>query len=559
MSGAGSAAVEEVVMSDYDVVILGTGAAGLGAAIAAHEQGARVAVFEKGDQVGGTSAWSGGQLWIPNNRQMKELGKPDSAEEAVTYLMSMSNGLIDRKVAEVFVETGPEMVAFFEARTPVKFICVPDFPDYHPEQPGGKPGGGRTLECPIFPYGELAEWRDRVTISPYWPNYYITVGETTLCQAIPQDLPEAEKQRRIDNDERGLGLALIGRLLRGCLDRRIEPRTNCRARELVIENGKIAGVVLEGPEGSFTVRAPNVILATGGFEWDRDLTTAFLRGPLDVSVSVPTNTGDGLKMAMRAGAMLGNMREAWWMPVVEGPVNSAGKQLFTGERTLPGSIMVNKAGQRFTNEAANYNAFGAAFHEQDTNRCAYTNLPCWVVFNQEFYEKYGFAGGYGGDRTDDRRPPQWIIGADTIRDLAERLGIPAAALEATVERWNANVAAGHDPDFDRGESWYDRWWGDPNLKGRKEATLGAIGAGPFYAVEVKSGALGTKGGPRTDTDAQVLDLDLKPIEGLYAAGNVMASPMGMTYGGGGGTLGPAMVFGYRAGLHAGARAGRSRG
>jgi succinate dehydrogenase/fumarate reductase flavoprotein subunit len=544
-------------MADFDVVVLGTGAAALAAAVTAHEHGASVAVFEKADLVGGTSAWSGGQVWIPNNRQMKELGKSDSAAEAVTYLMSMSNGLIEPHMAQIFCETGTEMVAFFEKRTPVQFVCVPDFPDYHPEQPGGKPGGGRTLECPLYPFGELGAWRDRVTVSPYWPNHHIRVGETTLCQAIPQPVTPAEMKRRIANDERGMGQALIGRLLRACLDRGIEPRTSCRATELIVDHGKVAGVKVEGPQGLFTVDAPNVILGTGGFDWDKNLTTAFLRGPLERSVAVPTNTGDGLKMAMRAGAMLGNMREAWWMPIVDAPVNKAGQILFTGERTLPGSIMVNKAGKRFTNEAANYNAFGAAFHEQETNSCSYANLPCWVIFNQEFYEKYGFADGLGGEQREHKRPPQWIIGADSLRALAERLGIAPDALEATVERWNSNVAKGQDPDFKRGDSWYDRWWGDPNCKGKKEATLGKIGAGPYYAVEVKSGSIGTKGGPKTDADACVLNVDMQPIEGLYAVGNVMASVMGMTYGGGGGTLGPGMVFGYRAGIHAGRRRARN--
>jgi succinate dehydrogenase/fumarate reductase flavoprotein subunit len=343
--------------------------------------------------------------------------------------MSMSNGLIDLALATTFVETGPEMVAFMTERTPIEFQCVPDFPDYHPEQPGGKPGGGRTLECPTFPFGELGKWRDRITISPYWPDYHVTVGETTLCQAIPQDLPSEEKRRRRDNDERGLGLSLIARLLKGCLDRGIEPRTGSRAVELVIEEGKIAGVAFESSEGAFKVRAPNVVLATGGFDWNKDFVTAFLRGPLDTSVAVPTNTGDGLKMAMRVGAMLGNMREAWWMPVVEAPVNSAGKVLFTAERTLPGSIMINKSGKRFTNEAANYNAFGAAFHEQDTQSSTYVNLPCWVVFNQKFYEKYGFAGGYGGESHKEKHPPSWVIAAESLRGLAERLGVPTDALE----------------------------------------------------------------------------------------------------------------------------------
>lgn len=539
-------------MSGYDVVVLGTGAAGLSAAISAHDFGARVAVFEKGEKVGGTSAWSGGQVWIPNNRQMGELGKADSSEEAVTYLMSMSHGLIERPMAETFVATGPEMVSFMEENTPVEFVCVKDFPDYHPEQPGGKPGGGRTLECPPYSYHELGEWAERVNVGPYWPDLHMGVYETPLCQAIPKEIPADEKARRIENDERGMGLSLVGRLLKGCLDRGILPQTNSRAVELIVDDGRVKGVRVENEGGLSEVAADSVILATGGYEWDEELCRTFLRGPLHATVAVPTNTGDGLKMAMKAGAMLGNMREAWWMPIIEVPEDfyAPGKIMFSVERGLPGSIMINRKGRRFTNEAANYNAFGAAFHEQDVNSCSYANLPCWVIFNQSFYEKYGFASYYGTELTENGTPPSWVIAGDSIADLEQALEIPGGALEQTIEQWNRNVDNQLDPDFGRGESWFDRWWGDPAFRGTKAATLGRIEPGPYYAVEVKSGALGTKGGPRTDVDGQVLSLDGFPLKGLYAVGNVMASPMGMTYGGGGGTLGPGMVFGFRAGRHA---------
>ena len=543
-------------MQEFDVIVLGTGAAGLTAAIAAHEGGARVGVFEKAATVGGTSAWSGGQIWIPNNPHQLALGKQDSREDAMTYIMSLSHGMIDETLAATFVDTGPEMINFLEQRTPVKFYAIPDFPDYHPEFPGGKPEGGRTLECPPFPYGDLGDWCDRVGTSPYYPDFTVTIGETTLGQSVPQPVDPEVKARRHANDERGMGLALIGRLLKGCLNRGIEPQTDCRAVELIMTEGSVAGVRFEGPNGRFDAIAPNVILATGGFEWNPDLVRAFTRGPLTHPVSIETNTGDGLKMAMKVGAMLGNMREAWWMPVIEVPteVNRLGRQLLTYERTMPGSIMVNKKGKRFTNEASNYNAFGAAFHEQDVSRFDYANLPCWLIFNQDYYAKYPFLGGLTDGFAQDARPPQWMISADTLAGLATRLGIDPQAFEATVERFNTNTAAGHDPDFRRGESANDLWWGDPAWRGDRRATLGPVGNGPYYAVEVKSGALGTKGGPQTDKDARVVDVDGTPITGLYAAGNVMASVMGMTYGGAGGTLAPGMVFGYRAGLDAARRA-----
>jgi len=542
-------------MADYDVVVLGTGAAGLTATIMAHESGARVGLFEKAETVGGTSAWSGGQIWIPNNPHELAAGRKDSREQALTYLMALSHGMIDPAMAEAYVDTGPEMIRYLEAHTPVRFCAVPEFPDYHPEFPGGMPEGGRTLECPTFPFGELGDWKDKVGTSPYYPDFTYTIGETTLGKSVPTPASPEVKEQRKRNDERGMGLALVGRLLKACLDRDIEPRPGCRATELVMKDGAVAGVCLEGPDGPFTVAAKAVILATGGFEWNPEMIRAFTRGPLTHPVSIKTNTGDGLKMAMRVGAMLGNMREAWWMPVIEVPteVNAMGRQLLTYERTMPGSLMVNRHGRRFINEASNYNAFGAAFHEQDVSRFEYANLPCWLIFNQDFYAKWPFVGGLSDTFSGGMRPPQWIASGRTLAELATRVGIDPRGLEKTVATFNGYARKGEDPDFRRGESANDLWWGDPTYRGSKRATLGSIGEGPYYAVEVKSGALGTKGGPKTDIDARVLDVDGQPIRGLYAAGNVMASPMGMTYGGAGGTLGPGMVFGYRAGLDAGRR------
>jgi hypothetical protein len=219
----------------------------------------------------------------------------------------------------------------------------------------------------------------------------------------------------------------------------------------------------------------------------------------------------------------------------------------TCERTFPRSIMVNRAGQRFTNEAANYNAFGAAFHEIEVNRLEYRNLPCWLIFDSAYLERYGFGWDSGPGQA-----PAWVTKAPSLEALAETLRIPSAALVKTVQRWNSMVAAGHDDDYCRGDSANDTWWGDPGMKGQRQGTLGPLDAAPFYAVEIVSSTLGTKGGPRTTIDAQVIDHDGNPIPGLYAAGNVMASPMGMTYGGAGGTLAPGMVFGYRAGRHAAA-------
>ena len=315
------------------------------------------------------------------------------------------------------------------------------------------------------------------------------------------------------------------------------------------------GVGFEGPQGVHEVAArQGVILATGGFEWDKAFARDFLRGPISHPASVPTNTGDGLRMAMRAGAALGNMREAWWVPVCTVPgENQFGTQpvyLVQRERTVPHSIMVNREGKRFTNEAANYNAMGGAFHELDPTTFDYRNLPCWVVFDANMVERFG------GFQSPPGAPmPEWITRADTLAGLAEMIDVPAAALEASVERWNGHAAQGSDPDFRRGVSAFDGFVGNREGYPGAASTLGPLDRAPFYAVQLHSSTLGTKGGPRTSAKAEVLDVDGKVIPGLFAAGNVMAGPTGMVYGGAGGTLGPALVFGYLAGRTAAHRGG----
>src|SRR3954452_22800990 len=226
----------------YAVVVLGTGAAGLTAAIAAHDGGARVAVFEKADKVGGTSAWSGGMVWIPGNHHMPELGLEDRREDVLTYLMSMSHGLIDERLAAAYVDAGPEVLAYLEERTPARFQIIKDFPDYHPEHPGAARRGGRSLECPLFPFADLGEWQRRVTVGPQLSGN-ILMSETSLGRGAPGGVPADELERRKVRDERGAGQGLVGPLLKACLARGIEPRTGTRAVDLVTDNGRVVGVV----------------------------------------------------------------------------------------------------------------------------------------------------------------------------------------------------------------------------------------------------------------------------------------------------------------------------
>ena len=510
-------------------------------------------MFEKADQVGGTTAWSGGQVWIPNNPHMGEVGVDDSREKALTYIMSLSRDMLERRLVEAYVDAGPEMVELLEAKTPVQFYAVPGMPDYHPEFPGGSPGGGRTLECPIYPFDELGEWADRVTPSPYFADPHITMSETPLGKAVPEPPSPEEHERRQVHNERGCGQALAGRLLRACLDRGIEPRTSCAGRELHHRRtARSSASSSTRPDGPLEVRATKgVVLASGGFEWNEDLRRAFLRGPMTHPVSMETCTGDGLLMAMKAGAMLANMREAWWIPVGDVPVedNPMGRILVNGQRTLPHSIMVNRRGRRFTNEAANYNAFGAAFHVEDVSRFEYANLPCWLMFDQTYVDTLRLPRHRRRRRRAACRPG--CRSGDTPAELAAALGIDGDELERDGRALERNCAPrATTPTSAAATAPSTAGGATRTARAERDATLGPLDRGPYYAYEIHSGTLGTKGGPRVDPDARVLDLDGEPIAGLYAAGNVMGSPFGMTYGGPGGTLGPAMVFGYLAGRHA---------
>ena len=527
----------------YDVVILGSGAAGLTAALAAAVEGARVAVFEKAALLGGTTALSGGTIWIPDNRPARDAGVEDSRERGLAYLASLSNGMILPELAEALVDGGPQFVDFVEKHSEIRLQLVHGYPDYHPEHPGGLPRGGRSIEPALVSFAGLEQWTDRIA----GDVRRMLIAETPLGGGTGVIEPGVLAERAGAKLE-GLGRALVGGLLRACLERGVRVATRSRGVRLLTDGGVVTGVELETPEAVRPVRAGAVVLATGGFEYDPDLVRDFLRGPLGTPVGAPTGTGDGLRMAMRLGARLGNMREAWWSPVVSYPgVRRDGGRnalLSARERALPGCIMVNRRGDRFANEAANYNALGGAFHRLDESRLDYSNVPAYMIFDRSTVDRFGAFGVVPGGEM-----PAWVTRAESLGGLAEAFGLPAARLRATVERFNDNARAGVDPDFARGESAYDRF---PGGRGAADpdspfTTLGPVGSPPFYGVEVAISALGTKGGPRTDGDGRVLHVNGEPIAGLYAAGNAMAGVTGKAYGGAGGTIGPAMVFGYRAG------------
>jgi len=532
----------------HDVVVLGSGAAGLTAALAAAVEGAQVAVFEKARLLGGTSALSGGTIWIPNNQPAREAGVDDSRERGLEYLASLSNGMILPELAEALIDGGPQLVDFLNENSEIRLQVVHGYPDYHPEHPGGLPHGGRSIEPALVSFAGLEEWSDRIA----GDIRRMQIAETPLGGGTGVVEPGLLAERDEAKLE-GLGRALIGGLLRACLKHGVQIATESRGIRLLTRDATVTGVELETPDGPRTVHANAVVLATGGFEYDPALVRDFLRGPITRPLGAPTDSGDGLRMVMRIGAQLGNMREAWWSPVVSYPgLRSDGGQnglLSARERALPGCIMVNRYGRRFANEAANYNALGGAFHRLDESRLDYLNVPAYMIFDQSTVDRFGAFGLAPGGKM-----PDWVTRAQTLEELAAAFDLPAAEFRATINTFNENAQAGVDPDFARGESAYDRWPGAAQAKDPDSpyATLGPVGTAPFYGVEVGISALGTKGGPRTDRNGRVLDVDGGVIRGLYAAGNVMASPAGMVYGGAGATLAVAGVWGLytgRAAVH----------
>ena len=533
-----------------EVLIIGAGAAGLSAAIAAHDSGAEVIVIEKGAKLGGTAAISGGIVWVPGNPQMQEEGMSDSREDALAYFRSLDHGEMNDDSLEAFVDEGANALQFLTERGALDLQLLKGYPDYYLDNPGAKPEGGRALDNALFDFTSLGDWADKVYNGGEIVRMMLL--ETPLGGGSGIVDPD-EMKRRIEGDLRGWGQALIGRLLKACLDRGIEILLETTARKLALQEGRVVGAtVVQGVAETAIHARRGVVLATGGFEWDEALKTTFLRGPLTSPASPPTNTGDGLKMALTAGAGLGNMTSAWWIPTLsesgaQWPDNGApekGAQRSVPvliERTLPHSLMVNGQGKRFCNEATNYSALAGAFHSFDPATYGYNNLPAFLIVDSQYRSRYPIASVMPGDRS-----PDWIVEAPDLAGLADAIGVDAAQLEATVSRFNGHAEKVNDPDFGRGESAYDRFYGDRSRDGAA-ATLGKVEVGPFFAVRIDLGALGTNGGARTNGLAQVLNVYGDVIPGFYGAGNVISNPTGSVYAGAGGTLGPALTFGYIAG------------
>jgi len=532
---------------ETDVLIVGSGGAALTAALTAQDRGARTVVLERTDKVGGTTAVSGGAAWVPANHCMREVGITDTRDEALVYCKSITTGRTEDELLETFVDRGPEMLQYIEKTTSAKWVPM-SMPDYHPEHEGGK-RGGRAVELGEFKKEVLGEWANKLRESPYlfFPLTNEEIFRTYDAGLKPQNLPIELIEERMDRGLLYQGNALIGYLLKGCLDRNVTIFLETRAYELIRENGRVIGLRAEREGKDFLVKASGgVVLACGGFEWNERLKANFISGSLTHPHTPPFNEGDGLIMAAEVGAELANTSEAWWFPASVVPGEEyEGKRLthlVFAERLCPHTILVNRYGQRFVNEAANYNDLGKAFSYFDPNAYGYRNLPCWAVFDSQYREKYVVVTVLPNDPD-----PEWLVSDETLEGLAQKVGIDPAGLKETVGRFNGFVKEGTDRDFGRGDSYYDRYIGDQESL---HPNLGTIEKSPFYALPIYSGALGTKGGPRTNKEGRVLNVRGEVIPGLYAAGNAMAQISGPGCHGPGGTIGIGMTWGYMCGINA---------
>jgi len=555
-------------MTEVDVAVVGSGAGALTAAVRAHDLGMKVVVVEKTELYGGTSAVSGGGIWIPNNDHIARDGGQDSEAEALEYLQAATRGEVPVARLRAYVSQAPRMLRYLEERTPVRFRAVPFYADYYQSLPGAKTGY-RTLDPEAFDGRALGE--DLLRMRETSPTMLIlgrmgmtTFEAVTLLARLPGwqrlgfsigrrywfDLPWRWRSRR---DRRlTMGSALVGALRKATLDRGIEVRLQAPLEGLMSEGRRVTGIHVqrEGRPERIVARL-GVVLAAGGFERNQQMRERYLPQPTraEWTAAPPCNTGDAIRAAQAIGAGVGGMCHAWWTPTVFVPGEEKQRGLFS-ERALPGCVVVNKRGERFANEAMDYLDFVRAMYEDHSKTGA--NLPAYMVFDARFRQKYNAGPLVAGSLVPDRRlPSNWLGQAywrgGTLAELARQIGIDAAGLEDSARRINSYSASGIDEQFNKGGNAYDRIYGDPSI--RPNPCLAPIVQPPFYALKLDAGEIGTNGGLLTDEHARVIDEHGEVIAGLYATGNTSAAVAGPSYPGAGATLGPAMTFGYVAVNH----------
>lgn len=544
---------------DFDLVVVGSGAGGMTAALTGAAAGARVLLVEKAARYGGSTALSGGGIWAPNNPTLLRRGLGDDPVDVKRYLHAVIGDRVPADRIDTFAAAAPQALDFLEKQSKhMRFFWCRGYSDYHPEFPGGRPNG-RSIEALPFDKRKLGPMEAElletgiggpmglwITATDFHDLNQVTrtwLGKKAFLRAGGRVASNVVRRRRMATT----GQALIARLRLALADAGVEVWLDSPVEELTFDaDGRATGAVVARRGTSVPVTArQGVILATGGFDHNPELRAKYLSEvDHDWSMGAPSNTGDGIRLGSDAGAALDLMDDAWWMPAVELPKG----RLFplVSERSMPGTIIVNQAGRRFTNESAPYVNF---IHDQlrlETSEGGH--VPAWFIMDTRARNRYQFAA------IPPRMafPKSWFgIGtlqsSGSLAGLAEKIGIPPAALAETVARWNSAVGTGRDEEFKRGDSAYDRYYGDPTLD---NPCLNVIDQPPFIAAKLVPGDLGTKGGLVTDAQARVLREDGTVIEGLYATGNTSASVMGNEYAGAGATIAPSLAFGWVAARHA---------
>lgn len=554
-----------------DVLVIGSGAGALLAANRAHDQGLQVIVIEKSDRYGGTSALSGGGIWIPNNSGIRH---QDRYENALTYFKACTHGQVPEGKLRAYLDSAPEMVEYMREQIGVKYNPVAGYSDYCQHLPGAS-DTGRTMFVEPMDAGVLGEdffalreadmgarlfgrvaldyydaqtlgarargWKRKVA-SLIW-NYWSDVGWRL----------KTRRDRRVT-----MGAALIAGLRIGLKQRQVPLLLNTRLERFLETDGRVLGARVSQNGNTFDIQASQaVIVACGGFEQSQPLRDTHLPGPTRVEWSVTPmyqNTGDALLAGERIGAASEFLDQAWWAPTVRLPAaatpNVDMRSALFVERSYAHSLCVNRLGLRFANEAMSYNDFGHEMLRDNAETSA--NLPCWFIFDAQYRRKNVLGRIMPGSIMPDASlPPEWwdnvLYRATSLGELAGKIGIDPATLQATVERFNGFAESGVDLDFNRGHYSFDRFYCDPRQQ--PNPSLGTLEKAPYYAIRVDLGDLGTKGGLKVDENANVLNLDGRPIRGLYAIGNASGAVTADSYPGAGGTLGPALTFGFRAADH----------
>ncbi|WP_075999935.1 FAD-dependent oxidoreductase [Pseudohalioglobus lutimaris] len=553
----------------YDVIVVGSGAGAFVAAIRAASQGASVIMLEKQATYGGTSARSGGGLWVPNNRNIGSVGVTDSDEDAYQYMRKViPEDQVSDDTIRNYIATAPKMLDFLSSETLVNYVPVPGYADYYPSYPGWKEGGRTMDPMPIDgrPLGDLlykmeetpkqsramgifgmsiVEGSQILATTPGWQKIVAGIFARYL-------LDIGGRLRGMRDRRLCQGNALIGGLLMAARKHGVELVLETGVNGLIKEGDRVVGVRAHSAKhGDIELRAERgVVAAAGGFENNPQMRGDYLPGPTDTdwSAAIPGNTGDLIRAGQEIGAATGLMNEAWWAPVVK---NGDTSVVLFSEKSKPGLIVVDKQGRRFMNEAITYNSYGECFY--NARKAGYDCVPAYMIFDGNYRKKYFFGGIVQSSMSPDFMnrsafgPDGMLIKAGSLDELADKLGVDKAGLRDTTSKMAEYARTGVDEEFGRGSDAHDRMYGDVEVT--PNPCLGPLDEAPFYGAPIYPGDIGTKGGLVIDHDGRVQDEQGNAIEGLYAAGNCTASIMGDKYPGAGCTLGPAMSIAFRAADH----------